>query len=292
MNPNPTLEEVRPSPARSLPWLQIAWFGGLLILCYLPVLIRLVKNWMDDDNASHGFFVPLVAGYIAWQRRDEILSREYSGHWLGLLLIGWGAMQVVIAKLGAEIFLARTAFLISLAGVLLAIGGFALLRMLSFPLVLLLFMIPLPAIIYNQLTLPLQFLASSLAETALSIVGIPVLREGNILELPSQRLNVVEACSGIRSLMSLAFLSLVYGYLFDPRPWMKWVLLVATVPIAVVANSGRVALTGILSQIDPELARGLYHSLEGWVIFLVALALLAVAHRVVSLLYGRIWRTG
>lgn len=110
MNPNPTLEEVRPSPARSLPWLQIAWFGGLLILCYLPVLIRLVKNWMDDDNASHGFFVPLVAGYIAWQRRDEILSREYSGHWLGLLLIGWGAMQVVIAKLGAEIFLAARRF--------------------------------------------------------------------------------------------------------------------------------------------------------------------------------------
>jgi exosortase len=288
MNLQPTVEKGQSPAGRSLPWVQIAWFGGLLVLCYLPVLSRLVHNWTVDDNVSHGFFVPLVAAYIVWRQRDDLLSRQYQGSPAGYLVIAWGAAQLLLAKAGAELFLGRTAFLISLAGVVLALGGWALLRALAFPLVLLLFMIPLPAILYNQLTLPLQLLASRAAEHALSLAGIPVFREGNILELPAQRLNVVEACSGIRSLMSLSFLALVYGYLFDGRRWMKWVLLAATVPIAVVANSSRVAITGILGEIDPQLAQGIYHSLEGWVIFVAALLLLVAAHKLANLVAVRL----
>jgi exosortase len=148
-------------------------------------------------------------------------------------------------------------------------------------------MIPLPAIIYNQVTFPLQLLASQIAEQVLTWVGIPVLRDGNILELPSQRLSVVEACSGIRSLLSLSFLSLVYGFFFDNKSWMRWVLLVLTVPIAISANAFRVTITGILSEVDPELAAGIFHSLEGWVIFMIALVLLFVSHRLVNLVYAR-----
>jgi exosortase len=153
------------------------------------------------------------------------------------------------------------------------------LRILSFPLFLLWFMIPIPAIIYNQITLPLQFLASEVAEKVLGLLGIPVLREGNILELPSQRLSVVEACSGIRSLLSLSFLALVYGYFFETRNWLRALLFLATIPIAIATNAGRVTATGLLSEIDPDLTSGTAHLAEGWVVFVAALALLLLTHR-------------
>ena len=136
--------------------------------------------------------------------------------------------------------------------------------------------------IYNQITFPLQLFASQVAEFNLGLMGIPVLRDGNILELASQKLSVVEACSGIRSLLSLSFLSLVYAYFFDKSVWMRWVLLVATIPIAILANAGRVTITGILSEINPELARGFFHSLEGWIIFLIALVMLGGLHLLIN----------
>lgn len=147
-------------------------------------------------------------------------------------------------------------------------------------------MIPIPAIIYNRITFPLQLFASSVAETILMVVGIPVLRDGNILELASQKLSVVEACSGIRSLLSLTFLALVYGYFFDSRRWMRAVLFLATIPIAIAANAGRVSMTGILSEIKPELAHGFFHTASGWVIFMIALVILIGFHQVLSKAIG------
>jgi exosortase len=143
----------------------------------------------------------------------------------------------------------------------------------------LLFLFPIPAMIYARLTLPLQIFASTAAETALNWIGIPVLRAGNILELPHERLSVVEACSGIRSLLSLGFLSLIYAYFFDKRSGMRWVLLLATVPIAIAANAARVTLMGVLSEYRTELAHGLFHLFEGWVLFVIALGLLILLHR-------------
>jgi exosortase len=192
---------------------------------------------------------------------------------------------MLAATLGVELFLARTAFLVSLAGVVITLGGLALLKLMAFPLFLLIFMVPIPAIIYNQITFPLQLFASQVAEFVLGLIGIPVLREGNVLELPSQRLSVVEACSGIRSLLSLTFLSLVYGYFFETRTLIRILLFVATIPIAIVANAGRVTITGILSEYKPELAQGFFHSAEGWVIFMIALAMLVGTHGVVRWLF-------
>jgi exosortase len=157
-------------------------------------------------------------------------------------------------------------------------GGTMLVRKLTFPLVLLLFMIPIPGVVYNQLTFPLQLFASQVAEGALTLMGIPVWRDGNILELASQKLSVAEACSGIRSLLSLSFLSLVYAYFFDSKVWMRWALLFGTIPIAIIANSGRVTLTGVLSEMNPEWAEGIFHSMEGWVIFMIAMVMLAILH--------------
>ncbi len=146
-------------------------------------------------------------------------------------------------------------------------------------------MFPLPAIVYARITLPLQIFASRVAEAVLSLLNIPVLRDGNVLEIASQRLMVVEACSGIRSLISLSFLSLVYAYFFDSKVWMRWVLLVATIPIAIAANATRVTLTGILSEYRADLAHGIFHTMEGWVLFLVALVLLMVFHQFINRIY-------
>jgi len=247
------------------------------------MLWQLVKVWATDDNMGHGFFVPAVAGYVVWQRRAQLLAEPRKSSVWGLLIIAWGAVQSVLATLGAELFTQRLAFVISLTGVIVYIGGRRWFRILAFPLALLLFMIPIPAIIYAQLTLRLQELATLLAEWILSAVGIPVIRTGNLLELPSQVLNIAEACSGIRSLLSLSFLSLVYAYFRDNRTWVRWTLFLATVPIAIGANAIRVALTGVLSEVNTKLAQGAYHEAEGYIVFIIALAALISLHGLINL---------
>jgi exosortase len=143
-------------------------------------------------------------------------------------------------------------------------------------------MVPIPAVIYNRITFPLQLLASRLAGDALSVLGVPVLREGNILELPEQKLSVVEACSGIRSLLTLTYLSLIFGYFFERKTWIRVALFLSTVPIAIVANASRVTLTGLLTEWKPELAEGFFHTAQGWVIFMVSLFILILFHQVLT----------
>jgi exosortase len=283
-----SLESVAQPQSRVSDWSQVAWFGLLLVLGYAVVLYRLIGQWYNNADMGHGFFVPLVAAYIAWQRRDQLLACDAVPNRWGLLVVAYGAAQLMVATLGAELFLARTAFIISLAGVILYLGGTRRFKLLAYSLFLLFFMVPIPAVIYNQLTFPLQLLATRLAETALGWLGIPVFREGNILDLANQRLSVVEACSGIRSLLSLSFLSLVYAFFFDSKVWMRTVLLVSTVPIAIIANAFRVTITGVLSTIRPDLAEGFFHSVEGWAIFMVALLILMLVHQVINRIYG-VW---
>ncbi|MGI8989037.1 MAG: exosortase [Bryobacteraceae bacterium] len=273
-------------------WIAIAWFGGLLVVCYAPVLFALVRNWNEDQDMSHGFFVPVIAGYIAWRKKDELAGKIPRPNWWGLAIVLYAAVQLYLATLGAELFLARTAFIFSLIGMVLLLGGREYLRIFAFPLFLLFLMVPIPAIIYNRLTFPLQIFASQAAESALGILHIPVLREGNILELSEgQRLSVVEACSGIRSLLTLSFLSLVYGYFSEKKTWIRVALFFSTIPIAIVANASRVTLTGVLSEYKPELAEGFFHSASGWVIFMVALTIMVGVHQLLvrgySYVHGR-----
>jgi len=268
-----------------LPWTALAWFGALLIACYAPLLFGLVRQWATDEDMGHGFFVPVVSAFIIWQRREEILAVKPVPSYWGLAVVIFGGLQMMAGTLGAQIFIARTAFLVSLVGAIWFLGGTRTLKILAFPLCLLVFMFPLPAIIYARITLPLQLFASSVAETLLSWIGIPVLRDGNVLELASQKLSVVEACSGIRSLLTLSYLALVFAYFFDRKVWMRWVLLAATVPIAIAANASRVTLTGIISEYRTDLAHGFFHTLEGWVLFAVAGFLLFLFHQFVNRAY-------
>jgi exosortase len=286
---SPTIEEgVSPAvrPALQLPLPAIGWFLGLLILLYYPVLKPMVTEWANDESMGHAFFVPVVAGYAAWLNREKILAAPVKPFWPALTLVLWGFCQMLLGYLGADFFLARTAFLITVVGVIWTLAGTAVLRTLAFPLFLLIFMIRVPLFVYQQITSPLQRLASTVASRSLELIGIPVLRDGNVLQLPSKRLDVVEACSGIRSLLSLTFLSVAYGHLFERRTWVKVVLFLSTVPIAIIANAGRVTLTGILTEYKPDIAEGAYHSFEGWVIFMIELVALLGVHRLLSRFRG------
>jgi exosortase len=279
-----------PRPRQHVPWVGLAWFFGLLVLSYAPVLSRLIAQWNNDEDMGHGFFVPIIAGYIAWQKRDQLLGRELKPNYLGLAVVIFAAVQLYVGTMGAELFLARTAFVEAIFGSVLFLGGTHAVRVLAFPLILLCFMVPIPGVVYNQITFPLQLFASQVAAFVLELLGVPVLRDGNVLELPSQKLSVVEACSGIRSLLSLTFLSLVYGYFFDSKAWMRVALFAATVPIAIIANAGRVTVTGLLSEINPELAQGVAHTASGWVIFMIALVMMVLTHQIINWIYRLVTR--
>jgi exosortase len=277
MNASEGIEAER-TAARRIPWLNVGWVLGLLVLAYLPILIRMAQQWSNDEDMGHGFFVPAVAGYIAWRRKNELADLTPMPSLWGLFLMAWAVVQMSLGILGAELFLQRSAFVASVWGAVLFLGGWPFVRGLALPLLMLPLMVPIPAVIYNQITFPLQLFASAVAENVLSLLGIPVLRDGNVLELANQKLSVVEACSGIRSLLSLTFLSLVYGYFSDDRLWVRWALFLTSIPIAVAANAFRVSATGIISEYNPELAQGFFHTLEGGVSFGFAFALMLLFH--------------
>src|ERR1035441_1909641 len=154
----PTLTGTETAGRKSEPfsWTTIGWVSILLVVCYASILTALVSQWSNDADMGHGFFVPVIAGFIAWQKRDQIADKVAKPNWSGLAIMAWGGLQLYIATLGAELFLSRTSLVISIIGAVLLLGGTQYLRIFSFPLFLLFFMIPIPAVIYNQLTFPLQ----------------------------------------------------------------------------------------------------------------------------------------
>lgn len=245
-------------------------FCCIVAFCILfhEVIAKLVQDWATDDNYSHGFLIVPISLYLAWERRDRLLRAPLAPSSLGLIVLVGGIVLLVAGVLGAELFVTRIALLAVLTGGILYIFGWIHLRLLAFPLALLLLMIPIPAIIFNQITFPLQLSASRFAAEVLSLWGIPVLREGNVIMLAHTTLEVAEACSGIRSLMSLVTLGILLGYFTESRSWVRWVLGLVTIPTAILANGLRVAGTGILAHYwGAEVAEGFFHTFSGWLIF-------------------------
>ena len=279
-----------PAANQALPPLwQIAVITGLLLWLYIPTLVHLVGQWWNDPNFSHGFFVPLFSGFVIWQERSRLNRLSLQPSWWGMLLLGFGLCVLVVGQFGAELFLSRLSLLIVLAGLIVLFLGWHFFRALLFPWAFLLLMIPIPAIIFSQITFPLQLLAAKVASTVLPWLGVPVLREGNIIKLADKVLEVAEACSGIRSLMSLATLAVIYGYLMERRVALRVVLAVASIPIAVAANSFRIVGTGLLVEYwNADKAEGFFHEFSGWLIFMVSLAMLYLLHRIVRIF----WREG
>ena len=258
--------------------------GSLLVVSFVVlfhhVLPRLAQDWIHDDNYSHGFLIAPLAAYFVWERRDRLATAIGRPSAWGLLIVLGSIALLLAGSLGAELFLTRISLIGVLAGGTVFLLGWRALRVLLFPLLFLLLMIPIPAIIFNQVAFPLQILASRVGETTLSALGIPVLREGNIIVLANTTLEVAEACSGIRSLISLLTLGLVYGYFLDPRLGVRIALALATIPIAIAANAARISGTGIAAHhFGSEAAEGFFHTFSGWLVFVLSFALLFAVAR-------------
>jgi exosortase len=221
--------------------------------------------------------------FFAWERRRELIDAAYRPHPAGLILIAGSLLVLLAGLLGAELFLTRVSLVGLIGGIVLFVWGREHFRILFFPIAFLVLMVPLPSIIFNQIAFPLQLVASRAGETVIAAAGIPVLREGNVLHLPGRSLEVAEACSGIRSLVSLIMLGIVLGHFTDSGRWSRLVLALAAVPIAIIANATRVAGTGLLSHwVGPAAADGFFHSFSGWIVFLVALAGLILVQRLLA----------
>jgi exosortase len=255
------------------------FLAGIIVLLYAPVFGLMARQWWGDPNWSHGFLVPAFSGYILWRERGRWIGTADGGSCVGLAGVVASLALLVAGTLAAELFTTRFSFVLFVASLVVFLAGWRTLRRVLFPMGFLLLMIPWPGIIYAELTLPLQFLASRWAAAALTVVHIPVLREGNLLILANYTLEVAQACSGIRSLVSLATVAVAYGYLVERRVSIRVLLVALVVPIAVASNAIRIFGTGVLTaEISPRLARGFFHEFSGWLIFLTAMALLMAAH--------------
>jgi exosortase len=271
-------------------WWQWAVIVVLIAVLYFPILARLAHQWRTDDNYSHGFFVPAFSAYVIWHERRRLAALEPRPCWWGALLVSFALVVLICGVFGAELFLSRSSLVLLLGSLVVYSFGWKHFRALLFPWAFLFLMIPIPAIVFNQIAFPLQLVASTLASSLLSAFGVPVLREGNVIQLPAMSLEVVEACSGIRSLMSLCTLAVIYGYFLEPRIRSRVALALAAVPIAVAANSLRIVGTGLLGQYwDPDKAQGFFHIFSGWLIFVMSLLMLFGLHGLFRL--GERWRS-
>ena len=277
-----------------------------LAFLYFTVIVKLANDWWHDENYSHGILIPFVIAFILWQERKSFFdSRNAPSTWLGAIGIGAALCALWAGTAGAELFVQRVSLVLMLASIVIYCFGVRLVRVVAVPLVLLVLSIPIPQIIFNRIAFPLQLFASRCAVAAMSFFSIPVLRQGNVIELmplgasEPKKLAVVEACSGIRSLMTLVTLAVIYAYFTKPTVaqtsagdgkdtktrvyapllrftfWRSLILVIAAVPIAILTNALRVSGTGVLAHYyGTRVADGFFHTFSGWVIYVAAAFLL------------------
>jgi exosortase len=267
---------------------NLVWSGALVVaglaVLYRDVVPELFRAWGTDDNYSHGYLIPPIAAYLAWERRHTFLAAPAATSLFGLLVVFGSMVVLALGVLGIELFLTRVSLIGAIGGTVLFLFGWARLRVMLFPIAFLILMVPIPAIIFNQIAFPLQLIASQFGEVVIRAVDIPVLREGNVLILANISLEVAEACSGIRSLISLLTLGIVFGYVGDARNWVRVLIALSAIPVAVIANGARVAGTGVAAHYYGQAAaEGFFHEFSGWLVFIAAFAMMLLFHRVLLL---------
>ena len=286
-------------PATNKLWRGLA-ISFAIAFAYATVFAKLFRDWWSDENYSHGLLIPFIIGYIVWSQRDKLSrARVDPSLLLGGIAILFALFALWAGVAGAELYMQRLSLILLLVGITVYFWGLSLLRLLLVPLSLLFLAMPIPAIIFNKIAFPLQLFASRCAVWSMTTLGIPVLRQGNIIELKplnsfdTKKLEVVEACSGIRSLMTLLTLAVVFAYFTHsrsddpPKPgtrfgWLKsygfWraaIIVASAVPIAILTNAFRVSGTGVLAHYyGTAIADGFFHSFSGWAIYIVAFILL------------------
>jgi exosortase len=263
--------------------------AGIVVLLaawlYGPFALRMASQWWQDPNYTHGFFVPVFALFLLWERRAKLATLRINPAWSGLVILLFALMTLLVGTIKSGFFLYRVSVLLFVAGMVVFLAGWKHLAAISFPLAFLVLMIP-SSTLMEQITFPLQIIASKAASFLLMLAGVPAIREGNIILLPSAQLEVAEACSGIRSLFSLLTLTIVYGYLAETKIGVRVLLSFMAVPISVFANALRIAFTGLMVEgWGVERAQGTIHALSGWFVFVASLALVFLIHRLVHILW-------
>jgi exosortase len=272
---------------------QTAWgrreaFVGLVLstalaALYLPFLTKLVTDWGTNDDYSHGYFIPVLTIYFIYSIRTELRNLAFTPNNFGAIIVAAGLAQLLIAKIGSEYFLQRTSLIIVLLGLVLFLLGRQYFKKLFVPIAYLIFMVPLPAIIWNKMAFPMQLFASALTEKVIYFLGIPIYREGNILHLAETTLEVVAACSGLRSLVTMFALSAALAILSSLSTNKKIVLFISAVPIAIFANICRLTFTALLAtQMGSDAAQGFLHEFSGIMVFLLGLSLLVAVNWLLS----------
>jgi exosortase len=264
---------------------------ALAVGVFAPILYHMTRHWRDVPDYSHGFLVAPLAIYFAWERMPRLRKAKVDPSWWGVVPLALGSLSLMVGRLGVELMSMRAAFVLTLIGIVLLTLGRSMFRILAFPLLFLFLMVPLPQSLVNVIAFPLQLIAADFAVNSLYHLGIPALREGNIIHLAETQLFVAEACSGLRSLMALGTLGIVFAYFFRKNIVERAVLVVSTIPIAIFVNAFRVALTGYLTyRYGEEAAQGAIHQLEGFFTFGLALALLFLEAWLLALVWPKSWR--
>lgn len=251
-----------------------------LVGLYYPVLTYLVHDWSTNDNYSHGFFIPLISGYMVYALREELGRITVRPANWGFIVLLAGLGQLYVARVGSEYFLQRTSLIIVLLGMVLFLWGRELTKKLLLPIGYLLFMVPIPAIIWNKIAFPMQLFSSAVTERVIQAIGLPVFREGNVLHLAQTTLEVVDACSGLRSLTTMFALAAALAWFSDFATWKKWLLFFAAAPVAIFANIVRLTATaGLASFYGEKVAQGFLHDFSGLFTFVFGLALLILTSK-------------
>jgi exosortase len=265
--------------------------SALAFWIFAPVLYYMVLHWSQAGDYSHGFLVAPLAVYFAWEQRAKLRKAAINPSWWGLVPLLLGALALAIGRLGVELMAMRVAFVLTFIGLQLLLLGRDICRILAFPLLFLFMMVPLPQSLVNIVAFPLQLVAADFAVEALHLLHIPALREGNIIHLANMPLFVAEACSGLRSLMALSTLSVVFAYFFRKNLLERLIIVVSAIPIAILVNSFRVALTGYLAhRFGSAAAEGVIHQTEGFFTFGLAFALLLAEASLLKAFWPKAWR--
>ena len=254
--------------------------SALVLVLYGQILWSMAQQWWSDPNYGHGFLVPVFAAYVLWRERDRTRGIPAQPSPWGVSIMVAAIGLLILGTLGAEHFTARVSFIVLISGMIVFFAGWRALRSMSFPIGYLIFMIPLPAIVYYQMTFPLQLLASRMGASGLVALGVPTVREGNLLILPNITLEVVEACSGVRSLLSLLAAVVGYVHLAEPIFWKRCLLVASTVPIVILSNGLRLIASGELSfHYGASADSGFPHAVLGLICFAIAFLSILVLHR-------------
>jgi exosortase len=277
-----TLSSLRSNP---IPFLLLLFALVALVGLYFPILVGLTEDWATNDNYSHGYFIPLISGYMIYSMKGELRKLPLSTANWGLFFLLAGLGQLYVASVGSEFFLQRTSLIPVLLGMSLFLWGTSITRKLLLPIFYLLFMVPLPAIIWNKIAFPMQLFSSAITEEVVRLIGIPIFREGNVLHLAQTTLEVVDACSGLRSLTTMFALAAALAWFSDLSRWKKWALFLLAAPVAMFANIVRLTATAALASMYGEkVAQGFLHDFSGLFTFLFGLLLLILLNK---LLHGK-----